>query len=188
MNNLTDLSLIKALYETKFKKSLGQNFLCDQNVVDKICGLCDFDKSSFVLEIGSGIGALSYALCENFKNVLTVEIDSDLVKIVKNTVDKPNHQILKSDFLKCDIMEIAGNNNVDKINIAGNLPYNISTDIILKLLKNADIINSAVIMVQDDMAKRFFKGPGSKLYRKINVLLNYYCDMKYGFFVSRNSI
>ena len=163
-------------HEFQFKKKFGQNFLIDPHVLDKIVDAAQITKDDFVLEIGPGIGTLTQYLCENARQVLAVEIDDKLIPILKETLQPyDNVEVLHGDILKQDIQQIADTYNDGKpIKVVANLPYYITTPIIMGLFENHVPLKSITIMVQKEVADRMQTGPGSKDYGALSLAVQYY--------------
>ena len=163
-------------HEFQFKKKFGQNFLIDPHVLDKIVDAAQITKDDFVLEIGPGIGTLTQYLCENARQVLAVEIDDKLIPILKETLQPyDNVEVLHGDILKQDIQQIADTYNDGKpIKVVANLPYYITTPIIMGLFESHVPIDSITIMVQKEVADRMQVGPGTKDYGALSLAVQYY--------------
>ena len=165
MYKLTQPSEIRRLmakYDKNFKKSLGQNFLTDEEVLNDIIRCADIKKGDLVLEIGPGIGVLTRKLAETGANVKAVEIDSSLMPILDETLSGfDNVQVINADFMKTDVFELFGNTN-KKIKVAANLPYYITTPILMRLLKNRNFLSSVTVMVQKEVAERLTAKNGGK--------------------------
>ena len=180
--NLTDINTIKRLqkkYSFAFKKGLGQNFLCDQAVIDNIVASSGADDRTGVLEIGPGIGVLTKSLCAAAKKVVAVEIDTNLLDILKETLaDCQNLSIINADVLKLDLSELFKTHfsDCERICIAANLPYYITTPIITSILELELPVDSMVFMMQKEVAKRICASPGKKDYGSLTILCNYYSE------------
>lgn len=161
-----------------FKKNFGQNFLIDSNILDNISQCADITKEDCVLEIGPGIGSLTQVLAENAREVVAVEIDKTLIPILKQTLTGyENVEILNQDILKTDIDAIiAEKNNGRPIKVVANLPYYITTPIIMDLLEKERHIDSITVMVQKEVAERMQAGPKEKEYGALSIAVQYYCD------------
>jgi len=162
-----------------FKKNFGQNFLIDSNILDNISECADITKEDCVLEIGPGIGSLTQVLAENAREVVAVEIDRTLIPILKQTLTGyDNVEILNQDILKTDIDAIiAEKNNGKPIKVVANLPYYITTPIIMDLLEKERHIDSITVMVQKEVAERMQAGPKEKEYGALSIAVQYYCDV-----------
>lgn len=180
----------KILSENEFlpKKKFGQNFLNDNNVLNDIVKLSKVNKNELIIEIGPGLGGLTELLCKNAKQVLCYEIDSEVVPILKsNLKDFDNYEIILNDFLKRDIEKdiLDKFGDVDNVRVIANIPYNITTPIILKLLE-CKRIKSFFLMVQKELAQRFSAEPKTKEYGSISAYLNYVGVGKLERIVSKN--
>lgn len=163
-------------HEFQFKKKFGQNFLIDPHVLDKIVDAAQITKDDFVLEIGPGIGTLTQYLCENARQVLAVEIDDKLIPILKETLQPyDNVEVLHGDILKQDIQQIADTYNDGKpIKVVANLPYYITTPIIMELFESHVPLANVTVMVQKEVADRMQVGPGTKDYGALSLAVQYY--------------
>lgn len=165
-------------YQFVFQKRFGQNFLIDTHVLDKIISASDITKDDFVLEIGPGIGTMTQYLADAAREVVAVEIDDALIPILKDTLkDWDNVSVIHGDILKTDINKIAEEKNGGKpIKVVANLPYYITTPIIMGLFENKVPIESITIMVQKEVADRMQVGPGTKDYGALSLAVQYYAD------------
>ncbi|SKC54563.1 16S rRNA (adenine1518-N6/adenine1519-N6)-dimethyltransferase [[Eubacterium] yurii] len=165
-------------YGFKMTKSLGQNFLINENILDKIIESADINSDDVVLEIGTGIGTLTQRLCENAKKVIAVEIDKNLIPILNETLsDYDNITIINKDILKTDINEELKNLSVNqKIKLVANLPYYITTPIIMKVLEDKVNVDCMVLMLQKEVADRMNATPSTKNYGSLSIAVQYYCD------------
>ncbi len=159
-----------------FKKNYGQNFLIDANVLQNIISAADISPEDFVLEIGPGIGSLTQFLAEHARQVVAVEIDDHLIPILKETVGAyENLTIIHSDVLKLDLGALIGEQNGGKpIKVAANLPYYITTPILMELLEKEYPISSITVMVQREVAERMQAAPGTKDYGALSVAVQFY--------------
>ena len=165
-------------YEFAFQKKFGQNFLIDGHVLNKIIAAADITKEDFVLEIGPGIGTMTQYLSEAAGKVLAVEIDKMLIPILQDTLaGYGNVEILNEDILKVDIAALVEEKNGGKpIKVVANLPYYITTPIIMGLLEQHVPVKSITVMVQKEVAQRMQAQPGSKDYGALSLAVQYYCD------------
>lgn len=167
-----------------FKKKYGQNFLKDNNIIQRIVSSIVPNENDLIIEIGLGSGALTKYLVKKCNNYLGYEIDFDVKKFLEQYETDVN-KFIYDDFLKRDINEDISNINYDNIYVIGNLPYYITTPIILKIIEENLAIKECVFMVQKEVAERFSAKPGNREYGSISVLLNHYFDIKYLFTVGR---
>ena len=157
-----------------FRKNYGQNFLIDSHVIDKIIAAAEIDKSTKVLEIGPGIGTLTQYLAEAAESVTAVEIDDKLIPILEKTLDDyDNVNVIHGDILKQDIGAIFGG---EPFKIVANLPYYITTPIIMNLLESRVPADSITVMIQKEVADRMKAEPGSKDYGALSLAVQYYAD------------
>ncbi len=163
-------------YNFNFQKKFGQNFLIDTHVLDKIIHESRITKEDFVLEIGPGIGTMTQYLCENAREVAAVEIDKNLIPILADTLSGyDNVEVINDDILKVDINRLAQEKNSGKpIKVVANLPYYITTPIIMGLFESHVPIDSITIMVQKEVADRMQTGPGTKEYGALSLAVQYY--------------
>lgn len=163
-------------YHFVFQKRFGQNFLIDEHVLEKIIESSGITKDDFILEIGPGIGTMTQYLAEAAREVAAVEIDSSLIPILKDTLkDWDNVSVINNDILKTDIKKIADEKNGGKpVKVVANLPYYITTPIIMGLFESHVPIDSITIMVQKEVADRMQEGPGSKEYGALSLAVQYY--------------
>ena len=163
-------------YQFAFQKKFGQNFLIDPHVLDKIIGAAGVTKEDMVLEIGPGIGTMTQYLAEAAREVVAVEIDNNLIPILKETLaEYDNVTVINEDILKVDIKKLAEEHNGGRpIKVVANLPYYITTPIIMGLFESHVPIDSITIMVQKEVAERMQEGPGSKEYGALSLAVQYY--------------
>ena len=176
LGNPTNTREIIDKYGFMFQKRFGQNFLIDGNVVEKIVREAGVTKDDFVLEIGPGIGTMTQLLCENAREVAAVEIDTNLIPILKETLAAyDNVTVINEDILKVDIAALAQEKNGGRpIKVVANLPYYITTPIIMGLFESHVPIDSITIMVQKEVADRMQVGPGTKDYGALSLSVQYY--------------
>ena len=165
-------------YEFMFQKKFGQNFLIDTHVLEKIISAAGITKNDCVLEIGPGIGTMTQYLAENAGHVVAVEIDRNLVPILKETLaDYDNVTVINEDILRVDIKALAEEYNGGKpIKVVANLPYYITTPIIMGLFESGVPIDNITVMVQKEVADRMKEGPGSKDYGALSLAVQYYAE------------
>ena len=163
-------------YNFVFQKKFGQNFLIDTHVLDKIIGSAEITKDDVVLEIGPGIGTMTQYLACAAKKVIAVEIDKALIPILEDTLSEyENVRVINHDVLKVDIAKLAEEENGGKpIKVVANLPYYITTPIIMGLFENHVPIKSITVMVQKEVADRMQVGPGTKDYGALSLAVQYY--------------
>lgn len=163
-----------------FKKNFGQNFLIDSNILENIIQAAQVTKEDFILEIGPGIGSLTQCLAENAKEVAAVEIDRNLIPILHETLkDYDNIEIIHTDILKLDLNKLIEEKNGAKaIKIVANLPYYITTPIIMELLEKKHNVKSITVMVQKEVAKRMQAAPKTKDYGALSIAVQYYAQVQ----------
>lgn len=161
----------------RFKKRLGQNFIKDENIIDKILDLSDIEDNSLVIEIGCGSGELTKKLLNRFNYVLGYEIDTELEKYLSK-LKSPNIKIIYDDFLKRNIKDDIKDIKYNKLYVISNLPYYITTPIIEKLIDEKIDIYRVVIMVQKEVGDRINAKPNSKAYNSLSIFINYNFDVK----------
>lgn len=167
-------------YSFAFQKKFGQNFLIDANILENIVDAAEITKDDFVLEIGPGIGTMTQYLCEAARQVVAVEIDKMLIPILEDTLSEyDNVEVIHQDVLKVDIKSLAEEKNKGRpIKVVANLPYYITTPIIMGLFESRVPIESITIMVQKEVADRMQTGPGSKDYGALSLAVQYYANAK----------
>lgn len=173
---------IKARHDFQLSRSLGQNFLTDKNIIDKIVEAPEIGPRDLVIEIGPGMGVLTAEAARRAAKVVAVEIDRKLIPILKETLAEfDNIEILNQDILKTDLHEILEQNReykgqkIEGVKIIGNLPYYITTPIIMKILEEGVPADSITIMMQKEVADRLKAPPGSRTYGAISAAVAYYC-------------
>lgn len=188
LSNSKETIQVLQKHEFQFKKKFGQNFLIDPHVLDKIVDAAQITKDDFVLEIGPGIGTLTQYLCENARQVLAVEIDDKLIPILKETLQPyDNVEVLHGDILKQDIQQIADTYNDGKpIKVVANLPYYITTPIIMELFESHVPLANVTVMVQKEVADRMKAEPGTKDYGALSLAVQYYAKPYIAAFVPPN--
>lgn len=165
-------------YNFVFQKKFGQNFLIDTHVLDKIIRAAEITKDDFVLEIGPGIGTMTQYLAQAAREVVAVEIDKALIPILQDTLSGfPNAEVIHDDILKVDIAGLAEQRNGGRpIKVVANLPYYITTPIIMSLFESQVPLASVTVMVQKEVAERMQAGPGSKDYGALSLAVQYYAE------------
>lgn len=159
------------------KKNFGQNFIIDENIIDGIIKKSEIDQDTLVLEIGPGAGSLTYKLSEQAGNIIAYEIDKQLKPVLDTTLkDKTNIEIIYQDFLTADVKTKIKNHK--KLYVVANLPYYITTPIIMKIIEDKLPVQKIVVMVQKEVGNRFKAKPGTKDYNSLSVFLDYYFDIK----------
>lgn len=194
MKSLSDIKNIKnilAAHNFKFSKSLGQNFIIDPSVCPTMAEACSECPDSGIIEIGPGIGVLTVELAKKFKKVISVEIDKRLIPILKDTTSEfENVKIINSDILKLNLKDLIDREfkNFEQINVCANLPYYITSDIIMYILENEEInVNSLTLMLQKEAAERICAPPGTRNTGAISIAVRYYGTPKILFDVNRES-
>jgi 16S rRNA (adenine1518-N6/adenine1519-N6)-dimethyltransferase len=180
INQLTSPSQIKSImkkHNVRFSKSLGQNFIINDFIIDEIIRRGDISEEDSILEIGPGIGVLTQALAETAHQVIAVELDNKLIPILKETLeDYDNVEIIHNDILKLDVGRMIEEKMEKPTKVVANLPYYITTPIIMKLIEEVSGIEEIIVMVQKEVAERMVSGPGTKDYGSLSVAVQYYCD------------
>lgn len=162
-------------YNFRFSKSLGQNFLIDDSVPKDIVNGAEVDENDLVIEIGPGVGTLTAQLLKRAKKVVAIELDNDLIPILQQEIgDNPKFTLIHNDALKVDFNEIIGEER--SVKLVANLPYYVTTPIIVKLLKEDYKFKSLTIMIQKEVAERMNAEPGNKDYGALSLLVQYYCN------------
>ena len=164
-------------YNISANKSLGQNFLINDEVIEKIVDAANVQKEDLIIEIGPGLGTLTAKLLERAKKVIAIELDNRMISILNDRFSLYNNfEIINEDVLKVDLNEVINKENIENVKIVANLPYYITTPIIMKLLEDKLNIESITVMVQKEVAKRLTAEPGDKLSGAITYAVNYYCE------------
>ena len=162
-------------YNFKFSKSLGQNFLIDDSVLNDIVEGAEVDDKDFIIEIGPGVGTLTAKLLMKAKKVTSIELDNDLIPILQEELgEHENFNLIHNDALKVDFNELIGEE--ESVKLVANLPYYVTTPIIVKLLKDGYNFKSLTIMIQKEVAERIDAEPNCKEYGALSVLVQYYCN------------
>ncbi|MGG1399618.1 16S rRNA (adenine(1518)-N(6)/adenine(1519)-N(6))-dimethyltransferase RsmA [Bacillus salipaludis] len=166
-------------YGFSFKKSLGQNFLIDTNILKKIVEFANITEDTGTIEIGPGIGALTEQLARSSKKVVAFEIDQRLLPILKDTLDPySNVKVIHQDVLKADVKEVIKDEfqTIDDLMVVANLPYYVTTPIIMKILEEHLPIRGIVVMLQKEVADRISASPGTKDYGSLSIAVQYYTE------------
>lgn len=192
MYNLSDLTTIKRIlkkYGFSFSKSLGQNFLINEDVCPRMAEECVGDKSWGVIEIGPGIGVLTVEIAKRAEKVISIELDKNLLPILDDTLrDFDNVKILNQDVLKCDLNKVARDEFGDRpFAICANLPYYITSEVIMKILEKNVPCENITVMVQKEAAQRLCAEPGTREVGAISIAVRYYAEPEVLFDVSRES-
>lgn len=171
----------------QIKKKFGQNFIVDENIINSIIEKSKIDGETMVIEIGPGAGSLTYKLGQHSKNVLCYEIDKALKPVLsENIKGMKNVEVIYDDFLKANVNEDLKKYQYKKLYVVANLPYYITTPIIVKIINDNIAVDKMVVMVQKEVGYRFKAIPGSKEYGSLSVFLNYYFNVKKIMDVSAN--
>ena len=175
-------------HEFQFLKKFGQNFLIDLHVLDKIVKAADIQPDDVVIEIGPGIGSLTQVVAEEAGRVIAVEIDKRLIPILEqNLAAYRNVTLVQADFLKLDLPEFLKEQQVDRpIKVIANLPYYITTPIIMMLFESGIPLESVTVMVQEEVAERMQAGPGTKDYGALSLAVQYYAEAYIAAYVPQN--
>ncbi|HHU18078.1 MAG: 16S rRNA (adenine(1518)-N(6)/adenine(1519)-N(6))-dimethyltransferase RsmA [Anaerovoracaceae bacterium] len=180
----TTINEIIKKYGIRPIKSLGQNFIIDKNIIDKIIEKSMIGKEDLVIEIGPGIGVLTAAVAEKAAKVIAIEIDENLIPILNETLSEYNNiEIINNDILKTNLEKVLEQNKevngqkIKRVKILGNLPYYITTPIIMKIMEDRVAVDSITVMMQKEVADRIVAEPGSKAYGALSVAVQYYCTV-----------
>ena len=187
--NLCDIRTVREIlsaFGTGTKKSFGQNFLINKNVPEEIADNCCDDSESVIIEIGPGIGCLTAELAKRYKKVIAFEIDDTLIPVLKYTLGEfKNVEVINQDIMEVDLAEVIAQKAAgEKISVCANLPYYITTPILMRLLESRIAFDSITVMVQAEVASRLAAAPGTADYGAITASLNYYGTPKKLFTVS----
>lgn len=182
LDNFKSTTEILKAHNISARKKYGQNFLINRNILEGIISAAKIDDTDNVLEIGPGLGVLTQYLCKNAKKVVAVEIDSDLIPVLNETLSEyDNVRIINDDILKIDINSIF---NGESFKVVANLPYYITTPIIMKILEQDIPYTNITVMVQKEVAQRMQAGPGSKDYGALSLAVQYYTQANIAEYVS----
>ena len=190
MSSLEETKYILKKYNIRANKKLGQNFLIDDNAIDKIVSSAEIGKDDLVIEIGPGLGTLTSKLLEKAGKVIAIELDEKMIKILTDRFKLYNNfTLINEDILKVDLKKLITDNIAEtgRAKIVANLPYYITTPIIMKLLEDKLNIESITVMVQKEVADRITEAPGGKLSGAITYSVNYYAETEEITFVGKES-
>ena len=189
LSNISNIKEILSRHGFNFSKSMGQNFLINPNICPKMAKICGVTKNDSVLEIGPGIGVLTFELASLANKVVAVELDKRLIPVLNETLNEFNNvKIINSDILKIDIKSLIEKEfSGQRIFVCANLPYYITSPVIMKLLESKLPIESITVMVQKEAAERICAEPGTRNSGAISLAVRYYSDPKILFNVSRGS-
>ena len=181
------MSLLFINMDFEFKKSLGQNFLKDNNIIEGIINLVDYKENNLVIEIGPGAGALTKRLLKRVDRAILYEIDTRLKDFLDKELEEfDNYELIFGDFLDRDVKEDLKKYDYDNLYIVANLPYYVTTPIVSKIIEDDIPVKEMVIMIQKEVADRFSASTGTKEYGSLSVFLNYFFNIKKAFNVSKN--
>jgi 16S rRNA (adenine1518-N6/adenine1519-N6)-dimethyltransferase len=165
------------------KKRLGQHFLIDQNILNKVIRTAQIGKEDIVLEVGPGLGEMTRALAREAKRVLAIEIDPKLVEILKKKLgDYSNINVIEGDVLTFDFIQCFGKER-QRIKVVANLPYQISTPLLFRFIESRKIFSTLTLMVQKEVAERMIASPGSKAYGSLSIFIQLFWDLSIRFFI-----
>lgn len=177
---MTSPQTLLKTWNLRAKKAFGQNFLVDASTAEMIVRRADLTPEELVLEIGAGLGALTLPLAARVRRLVAVEKDNDLIQLLRNellAVKMDNTTVVHADILRVDLEELLAPETGPMV-VMGNLPYNISSQVVLKLLAHRERVSRAVFMFQKELADRLAAPPGSKTYGRLSVMLQYCADVK----------
>ena len=174
--------------QIRFQKKFGQNFLIDPHVLAKITAAADLHPDEAVIEVGPGIGTLTQELAEGAGKVLAIEIDRHLVEVLEKTLAPyPNVTVISRDVLEVSAQEMREMTaSFEQVKMVANLPYNITSPLVMKILEEAPFVSQMVLMVQEEVARRMQAGPGTKEYGSLSVAVQYYAEPEIAAFVPLN--
>ncbi len=172
--NIATTKAIVEKYGFSFQKRFGQNFLIDSNIIEKIIDGAGITKDDVILEIGPGIGSLTQMMAEAAKKVIAVEIDKKLIPVLEDTLGAyENIRVINEDILKLDLKELVAQEGITRLKVVANLPYYITTPIIMNLLEKDLPIESITVMIQKEVADRMDAVPGTKSYGSLSLAVQY---------------
>ncbi len=174
--NKSELMPLLESFGFNFSKTLGQNFLIDKNILDKIIDNSNINKNTNVLEIGPGAGTLTYELCKRAKKIVSIEIDNALIPILQHNLSEFNNfTLINDDIMKIDLKKVISDNfGSEKFILAANLPYYITTPIIMNIFEGGFNVESMILMIQKEVADRIYASPGTKNYGALTVGVGFY--------------
>lgn len=172
--NIKEVKNLLAQYNLNAKKSFGQNFLIDDNILKKIASSLNDKDYTGVIEVGPGLGSLTRYLVQFYPKVLCYEIDTEMIKVLNDTIKVDNLAIKEGDFLKSDVSLDIQKYFTGKVCLIANLPYYITSPILLKLLEEVQEVKDIVVMIQKEVAERLIAKPGTKDYNALSVLIQYF--------------
>ena len=186
--NIKEVKQLLEKYNLNAKKGFGQNFLVDDNILKKIASALKDKNYNSVIEIGPGLGSLTRYLVQDYNKVLCYEIDIDMIEVLNDTILESNLVIIEGDFLKRNVeKDIKQHFDSEKVCLIANLPYYITSPILLKLLEEVPSVKDIVIMIQKEVAERFVAKPNTKDYNALSVLIQYFTKAEKLFDVSPNA-
>ncbi|MFA5482715.1 MAG: 16S rRNA (adenine(1518)-N(6)/adenine(1519)-N(6))-dimethyltransferase RsmA [Bacilli bacterium] len=187
MTTLKRTKELMSKYNIRINKDLGQNFLVDDEVIERIISEAEITKETCVVEIGPGLGALTFPLINKCKKIVAIELDEKLASILLEEIKSDNFVLYNEDILKIDMNKVLAEFDfTDQVVVISNLPYYITTPVIFRLLENNYNIIHYVLMVQKEVGKRLTSKPRTKEYNALTVLMNYKTKTGYAFNVSKN--
>ena len=189
ISNRSRTQAIIKKHEFKFKKKFGQNFLTDGNILRKIVEAADLKPTVCVIEVGPGIGALTEYLARAASKVVAYEIDTTLIPILEEVLEPyPNVRVINEDILKADVGSVMASDlsEVDEVAVVANLPYYITTPILMGLIEARLPIDRYVVMMQLEVARRLSASPSTKDYNALSIVVQYYCDVQIAINVPRD--
>jgi len=181
--NMASIRKELATYGLIPKKKWGQHFLIDRNILNKVIRTAQVEEKDVVLEVGPGLGEMTIGLAKKAKRVITIEIDSKLVEILKKKVtDYPNVEVIKGDILKVDFNKLL-NQEKDPVKVVANLPYQISTPLLFRFIESKKLFFSLTLMLQKEVAERMVAPPGGKEYGPLSIFVQLVSNLSIRFFV-----
>ncbi|UZK64290.1 16S rRNA (adenine(1518)-N(6)/adenine(1519)-N(6))-dimethyltransferase RsmA [Mycoplasma mycoides subsp. capri] len=169
----------------KAKKYYGQNFISDLNLINRIVDVLDQNKDQLIIEIGPGKGALTKELVKRFDKVVAIEIDQDMVEILKTKFNHSNLEIIRADVLEIDLKQLISKYDYEKISIISNTPYYITSEILFKTLQISDLLTKAVFMLQKEVALRICSNKNENNYNNLSIACQFYSQRNFEFVVNK---